>query len=147
MPSDINKTTHVGTASTTPTFQTLGNNTPFAVFTLKVLESWVDKMGREQFRENLFKIETLGPKAHWVKSNVKAGKRYMIDGYLRYEQLNGKEEVKIRVFHIEPQSNKEFDEGRISGMKETLEKALNIAKSSENIAIVQAKLEVLLENL
>lgn len=145
---DVNKTTHIGTASTNPTFTTLGNKkTPISIFTLKVKESWLDRDGNEKSRDNLIKIEALGSKAHWVKANVRAGKRYSVDGYIRQEEINGKEDTKVRVFHIEAVRNKEFEEGRYVGMRETLKKTLNIVESSGDLKMAGAKIGVLIDEL
>lgn len=145
---DINKATHLGTVMTNPSLQNLGNsNTPCAIFTLKFEERWEDKNGRPQSRANLAKFEALGTKAHWVKANVKAGKRFLIDSYFRSEQINGKEDNKFRIFHIEEVKSSEFNEGVIRGSKATFKQAISILETSSSIEIAKAKLEVLLESL
>lgn len=142
---DTNKTTHSGTAVTSPTFSMLNSSTPIAVFTLKVREYWYDKDHQKKFRDNIFKIETLGKNAHWVKTNVKVGKRYVIDGYLRHDSVNGQEEVKIRVYNIMPDMSDEYDEGRRTGVQEALEHAIKIVDNSPSLEAAKQKLEVILQ--
>ena len=144
---DINKTTHVGTAFTTPTIKVLKNNKSLAIFTLKVKEHWVNRDNELQSRDNLIKCEAIGPKAHWVKANVKVGTKLYIDGYIRVDEINGNTDTRVRIFHIEHTSSGDFNEGRHEGRKETLKKALNIIDSSEDVSIAKAKLEVLLQEL
>lgn len=144
---DVNKTTHVGTAFTNPTIKVLKNNKSLAIFTLKVKEYWVNKNNELQSRDNLIKCEAIGPKAHWVKANVKVGKKFYIDGYIRVDEINGNIDTKIRIFHIEHTSSEDFNEGKTEGRRETLNKALNIVDSSDDISIAKAKLEVLLGEL
>lgn len=144
---DVNKTTHSGIAVTNPTLATLGGKTPIAIFTLKVQESWTDRNGVTKYRDNLIKFEALSSKSYWVKTNVKAGKRYIVDGYIRHEQINGENDTKIRIFHIEEITNEDYKRGRIEGLKEAMGRALTILKSSKDLTVAEAKLEVLLEEL
>lgn len=144
---DVNKTTHSGTVMTNPTLSTLGGKTPIAIFTLKVQESWNDKKGNPQYRDNIIKFEELSAKAYWVKTNVKIGKRFIVDGYIRHEQINNEEETKIRVFHIEEITGQDYKRGKLEGMKESMQKALSILKSSKDLSVAEAKLEVLLDEL
>lgn len=140
---DINKTTHTGTAITNPTFQLLNNKTPMTIFTLKVRETWKDRSGIPRHRDNLFKIETLGKNAYWVKSNVQSGKRYYIDGYLRSDAVNEVEETKIRSFNVTPEDNIDFSEGKRSGYREGLIQAVAIIENSDSQDSARAKLELL----
>lgn len=141
---DINKTTHMGTAISNPTFLTLSGK-PFAVFTLKVREAWTDSSGNSKQRDNIFKVEAWGQKAFWVKSHVKVGRRYYIDGYLRFDNINDKEEVKIRVYNIESENSDTFHEGKKTGASEALSRALNLVKSSPSLESAITKLEVLVD--
>ena len=144
---DVNKTTHSGVAVTNPTMTTLGKKTPMAIFTLKVREMWIDYKGHPAHRDNLFKVEALKSNAYWVKTNVKAGKRFMIDGNLRYDIINGVQDVKIRVLHIEEITSEDFKRGKEEGMRQALERSLNIIKSSKGTETAIAKLEVLLDEI
>jgi len=143
---DINKTTHIGTVVTEPSLITLGSGTPMAVFTLKCTETWKNKKGN-QSRDNLIVFEALKDKAYWVKSNVHAGKRYVIDGTVRFDNFSSGESTRIRIFRIEATNSFEFSEGLNQGRKESLKKAMAIANTSDDLSIVQAKLEVLLAEL
>lgn len=144
---DVNKSTHIGTASTNPSLITLGSGTPMAVFTLKVKEKWVTKSGQAKHRYNLLKFEALGPKAHWVKANVKAGRRYYIDGTDRVEERDGEEHCSKRILHIEEVTSEEYIEGQREGARQALKKSLSIVDSSDELRIAKAKLELLLSEL
>ena len=140
---DINKTTHTGVAATNPTYSTINESTPMAVFTLKVREQWQNKSGQTQHRDNLIRSETLGKNAHWVMSNVKAGKKYLVDGYIRFDVLDGVEVLRIRSFSINVYDSLEFDQGKRIGYLEGLIQAFKIVKESDTLDSAKMKLEVL----
>jgi single-stranded DNA-binding protein len=141
---DVNKTTHTGVAITNPSFTYLGNGTPIAIFSLKVKETWSDKSGAKQSRDNLLKFEGLSKNAYWIKENVAPGKRYYIDGYARTDVINGVEEQKFRVLHISEESSDDFTEGKKIGYKDGVAQALAIVKNSASMEAVCGKLELLL---
>ena len=139
--SDVNKTTHVGTAVTNPSFISISSSTPVVVFTMKVRETWKNKRGDKQFKDNLFKVEVLGKNAFWVKDNVRMGRRYHIDGYLRSDPINGVEEVRIRAFNVQEEDDGVFKDG----YKEGLKQALSMADNSDDLEAVKLKLNVLID--
>jgi single-stranded DNA-binding protein len=146
--TDVNKTTHIGTATTNPTLLTLGSGTTMAFFTLRVKESWITKDKRKKHRYNFFKFEAMGAKAHWVKANVKAGRRYYIDGTDRHEVREDEvDHFSKRILHIEDVTSDEYEEGRLIGNKEALKKGLAIVESSDDLKVAKAKLEVLISEL
>lgn len=142
---DVNKTTHTGTAITNPSFTYLSNNTPMAIFTLKVRETWNTRAGAKQSRDNLLKFEALSKNAHWVKDNVQVGKRYYIDGYSRTDCINGVEDVKIRILHITEEENDDFEEGNRVGYRKGLAQCLSIVQNSDTLQSAELKLELLLQ--
>ena len=142
--SDVNKTTHTGVAITNPSFTMLSANTPMTIFTLKVRESWVNRSGTKQHRDNLLKIEVLGKNAYWARDHVKAGKRFLIDGYVRTDILNGVEEVRIRSFNISEEDDGLFMDGKREGYKEGLLQCFALLNNSDSLSIVKSKIEVLL---
>ena len=137
--SDVNKTTHVGTAVTNPSFINISSHTPIVVFTLKVRETWKNKKGITQHKDNLFKVEVLGKNAFWAKENVKLGQRYHVDGYLRSDPINGLEEVRIRAFNLQEEDNALFMEG----FKEGLSRAVALLDNSDDKESALAKLNIL----
>lgn len=139
--SDVNKTTHVGTAITNPSFVTLSSNTPAVVFTLKCRETWKNKRGDTQFKDNLFKVEILGKNAFRAKDTIKVGRRYHVDGYLRSDPINGVEEIRIRAFNIQEEDNSLFKEG----LKEGLGRAFAVLDNSSDLEAALSKLKILLE--
>jgi len=142
---DLNKTTHTGVAITNPSFTYLGNGTPIGIFTLKVKETWLDKSGAKQSRDNLLKFEGLSKNAFWIKEHVSVGKRYYIDGYARTDVINGVEEQKFRVLHISEESSDDFTEGKKLGYKEGVAQTLAIAENSDTVEAVRGKIEILLK--
>lgn len=139
---DVNKTTHTGTAITNPSFTYLSNKTPMAIFTLKVKETWVNKAGLKQSRDNILKFEALSRNAYWVKENVKIGGRYYIDGYARSDSINGVEDQKFRILHIIEDDSEDFSDGKSVGYKEGLTQALAIVKNSDTLESAKAKLDL-----
>jgi single-stranded DNA-binding protein len=142
---DVNKTTHTGMALTRPTFAYLNSKTPMAIFTLKVRETWRDGEGRPQSRDNLLKMEALKKNAFWVKDNVKVGHRYYIDGYVRNDNLGDKEDFKIRILHIEPEDNDNFQDGKRVGIRDGLAQALSILKNTGDTRKAIEMIEIVLE--
>lgn len=142
--TDINKTTHTGTAITNPAFSILNNGTPLSFFTFKCRETWEDKNGMKCHRDNLFKLEGLKRNAHWIRENVKAGRRYIVDGTLRSEIVNGVEEVKVRVLRIVEENNDDYLQGKREGLREGLTRAFALVENSINSEATKAKLEILL---
>jgi len=141
---DVNKTTHTGVAITNPSFTYLGNKTPIAIFTLKVRETWMDRNGQKQFRDNHLKFEGLSKNAFWIQEHVQVGKRYSIDGYARTDVINGAEEQKFRVLHIIEEDNDAFQDGRKVGYKEGVTQALAITSNSSSLDAAQKKIELLI---
>lgn len=142
---DVNKTTHTGTAITEPSFTYLSNKTPMAIFTLKVRETWINRSGIKQSRDNLLKFEALSKNAHWVKENVKVGRRYYIDGYARTDSIHGIEDQKFRILHIIEEDNEEFQDGKKTGYKEGVKQALALLRNSDSLESAIAKLELIIQ--
>jgi len=140
---DVNKTTHTGTAITTPSFTYLSNKTPMAFFTLKVRETWLNKAGKKLSRDNILKFEALSKNAYWVRDNVKIGRRYYIDGYARTESIHGVEDQKFRILHITEEDNEEYQDGRKTGYKEGVDQAVAIVSNSTSLESALGKLELI----
>jgi single-stranded DNA-binding protein len=138
--SDVNKTTHVGTAVTNPSFINISSSTPVVVFTMKVRETWKNRKGEKQHKDNLFKVEVLGKNAFWVKENVRLGRRYHIDGYLRSDPINGVEEVRIRAFNVQEEDDGVFTDG----YKEGLNRAVSIVENSDDLEAARLKINLLI---
>jgi len=138
---DINKVTLVGTAITKPSFVELSSKTPMIVFTLKLKEIWKNRRGERQQRGNLINIEVTGKNSFKAKDLIKVGRRYHIDGYLRSDPINGKEEVRVRCFHIEEEDDEQFNEG----LKEGFGRAFALIDNSDDIGVAKSKLKILLE--
>lgn len=142
---DVNKTTHTGTAISNPSFTYLSNKTPMAIFTLRVRETWVNRAGVKQARNNDFKFEALSRNAHWVKDHVKIGHRYYIDGYARIDPIHGEEDQKFRILHIIEEDNDDFQEGKKIGYKEGVTQAMAIVSNSDTTDSATDKLELIIQ--
>lgn len=135
---DINKTTHLGTATTLPTLLKVSSGSSIAIFTLKVKEEWINQNGIPQFRYNNFKFEAVGSQVNKIMSLVKPGKRFYIDGYGREEIINGVSETRFRIFHIQ----EAIDEKEI-GFIDGIESALEILEQSGSLEEAKDGIRVL----
>ena len=144
---DVNKTTHTGTADSKPSFTYLSNKTPISIFTLKVRENWTNRAGVKQSRDNFLKFEALSKNAHWVKENVKVGRRYYIDGYARTDLINGIEDQKFRILHITEEDDEEYQEGKKVGYKLGVNQTLSIFKHIDNIKAAMDKMDIIISNI
>ena len=142
---DVNKTTHTGIAISKPTLTYLNAKTPLAIFTLKVRETWRNMNGDLQSRDNLLKMEALKKNAHWVKTHVKVGHRYCIDGYIRSEDLDGREDIKVRILHIEKEETDGFHDGKRIGIREGLKQAQNLLKNARGVDQAIEMIDIILE--
>jgi single-stranded DNA-binding protein len=142
---DINKVTLVGMAITKPSFVDLASKTPTVIFTLKVKETWKSPSGEKREKSNLVDIEVMGKNAFKAKDMVKVGKRYHVDGYLRSDPINGKEELRVRTFHIEEEDGEDYSQYVREGVIDGMSKAYALMDNSDDLGSAKMKLKVLLE--
>jgi len=133
---DINKVWLSGKVITQPTLQKLGKSTPIASFLLQINEHFKNKHREERVHENIVRIESLGSVAEKVADTVKKGGRYMVDGYLRYDAIGSKEDIRVRTFAV--YSDQTFENKHyLAGLTEAfsiLENSLDIDAAKEKIA-------------
>jgi single-stranded DNA-binding protein len=137
---DINKVWVSGLAVTQPVLTKLQSRTQFASFVLQVQERFQDKNGRACIRTNNFRIEGLGRAAELVMDRVREGLRYVVDGYLRYDDRDGHEDIRIRAFTITRDDSADdalFSDG--------LRQALDVLKKSRDLSAATQSLEDLLQ--
>lgn len=101
MARDVNIVVASGTAHSTPSMVSLKNNKTLCVFTLKTVEKYKLGSGAQAQHENFIRVETLGRAADKCLQEVKLGCRYLVQGYLRVDDLHGVERVRIRAYNIQ----------------------------------------------
>ena len=137
---DMNKVWLTGLAVTQPILSKLPNQTPLTVFTLQVNEKYQSRAGHPQIRANLIRIECLGRTATIVAEEVRSGLRYVVDGYVRQDQLAEGEDVRIRAWKVYRE-----DSENSAHHAEGLKQALKILKENRNLEAAKAQLEELLQ--
>jgi single-stranded DNA-binding protein len=100
-PRDINSVVLTGTVESPPYLHTLKNSQKLLAFTLKVVERYQLKDGTPAQHENFFAIEILGRHVETHFRDIEPGKRYMVTGYLRADDLGGVEKIRIRCFNLQ----------------------------------------------
>lgn len=101
MAKDINVAIISGTVDNTPTVVTTRNNKRICLFNLRLIERYHLANGQPAQHVNFLTIEALGKNVDKCLQEVRLGERYQIHGYLRVDDVNGIEKVRIRAFHIE----------------------------------------------
>jgi single-stranded DNA-binding protein len=125
---DINKAWLSGTVVSEPILTKLRHKTPFATFTLQVDENFVDKRKQPQTRPNMITVECLGKTAVTAADKVHEGQRVQIDGYLRSDRRDGRDELRVRVYAV--YSDTSHDQVRY---QEGLKKAMDIMSKSRDL--------------
>jgi len=101
MPRDVNIVAISGTVSNTPTVVTTRNNKRICLFDLKVVEKYHLADGRPAQHDNFLTIEALGKNVDKCLKDVHKGERFIINGYLRVDDVSGVEKVRVRAYYIE----------------------------------------------
>ncbi len=99
--ADINKVWLSGVVTSQPVLTNLPvTKTPLSYFTLQVNEEFKDRSGVTQVKPNFIRVESLGKGARLTMENVKLGRRYMVDGYVRQDSDGENDFVRVRSFAI-----------------------------------------------
>lgn len=101
MTRDFNHVILTGEAMTAPKQVLLRSGKPIALFTLKNLEKFVLGSGKMATHENFLSIEVFGRNVERTLVDVRQGDRYVITGYLRVDEVDGIEKVRVRAFNIQ----------------------------------------------
>lgn len=136
---DINKVWVSGLALTEPVLTRLQSKTQFSYFILQTREKFQDRDGRPCVRTNQFRVESLGKAAEATVGKVHQGLRYIVDGYLRQDERDGSDDVRIRTFAV---NREETADTALHG--EGLRQALDILKKSRDLPTAISTLEELL---
>ena len=70
-------------------------------FTLKVTEKFELADGTPASHSNFFMFEALGRHAETYYKDLKLGRKYQVNGYLRHDNVDGEDKVRIRCFNIQ----------------------------------------------
>lgn len=125
---DINKVWLSGLVVSSPILTRLQSKTPQSSFTLQVNEEFKDSVGDKKQKPNLIQIESLGKRAEITLDTIKQGGRFMVDGYLRRDMIEGVEKMRVRSFAIYPDDSQDTFK-----YKEGIQQALEILKRSRDI--------------
>lgn len=101
MVRDTNVVVLSGTADSKPSSITLKNNKKLSIFTLLTVEKYMMSDGTVGYHDNFVEIEALGRVAEKCQTEVKPGRRYHISGYLRVDDINGVDKVRVRAYNIQ----------------------------------------------
>lgn len=132
--ADINKVWVSGLVTTDPVYTKLASRTPITFFTLQINERFNNYAGSQQVRPNFIRIESLGKHAETVSERVKAGTRWIVDGYIRQDD----NEIKIRTFAVNPE-----DMADSASYREGLKHAIEVMRRSRDIRAAIDRLEEL----
>jgi len=118
---DLNKVSLSGLAVSQPIMtKPPTNRAAFASFSLQVNEQYIDSAGTTKVRSNILRVEGFGKSAESIMSRVQSGLRYYVDGYIRQDQREDRDEVKVRVFSI---TREDSGDGTVymQGLRQALE--------------------------
>ena len=138
---DLNKVQLSGLVTSQPILTKLASKTPFCTFTIQILEKFRDRNNVEQTKPNLIRVESLGRSAETNALKVMKGKRYVVDGYLRQDIVDGHESVMVRSFAVYPDES-----GDNSRYNEGLQQAMKILSTSRDLSSALEKIKELLES-
>lgn len=96
-PIDLNHCTVGGEIVSNPTAVTIKNGKQMCLFTLKTQEKF-ESNGKKSTHDNFFTIEILGKNSDRALESLNRGDRCIISGYLRCDDLDGVEKVRVRAF-------------------------------------------------
>lgn len=133
---DINKVWLSGLVVSQPIISKPNARTPTAVFNFQVNEQYIDGQGITKIRSNILRVEGLGKAAQGIMEKVQHGLRYYIDGYIRQDQHEDGESVKVRIFSVYKE-----DTGDGAIYLQALRQALDIMKRSRDIGTAIETLE------
>lgn len=136
--ADINKVWLSGIVVSQPILTRLGSKTPFTSFSIQVNERFLDRNGLQQSKANLIRVESLGKAAEKTAQIVKQGARFSVDGYLRQDNIEGEEQVRVRSFAVYADDSNES-----TSHKEGIRQAIEVLKRSRDLPSALRQLEEL----
>lgn len=137
---DINKVWLSGRAITQPLLTKQPDRLPICFFMLEVNEHYVTKDGQKAYRPNFIRVESLGKAAEVTAERVSKGMRYVVEGYLRQDNKNDQDFVKVRTFAVykdESVDSKVYSDG--------LRQALDVLRKSKDLRSAIESIETLIK--
>lgn len=101
MPRDINQVILTGLVCRAPERVQLKSGKEICIFLLKNTEKYELANGSPAEHPNFLSIEVFGKQVERTLRDVKQGERYVINGYLRVDEISGVEKVRVRAFNIQ----------------------------------------------
>jgi single-stranded DNA-binding protein len=101
MRRDVNQSILTGRVSTKPTLVNLRSGKKICLFTLLCLEHYEYASGAPGSHENYITIEVVGQKACDIPTQLSIGDPCLITGYLRVDDINGVEKIRVRALNIQ----------------------------------------------
>jgi len=102
MARDVNLSVLTGTVISTPTLIPIRGNKHMLLFTVSTVEKFVNAAGVQSQHDNEIPVEVLGRNAESFHKTVLRGERYLLTGYLRVDDLNGVERMRVRLLSLQP---------------------------------------------
>ena len=96
---DINHVIISGEVASDPTVIQIRHNKEMLLFTIRVVENFVSDGERREHR-NFLTVEVLGRNVDKYKTTIRRGRRYVLTGYFRNDDIDGVERTRIRAFNI-----------------------------------------------
>jgi len=122
----INKVWLEGEVRTHPKLRNISKSTKVTDFTVSVSEKWTTKTGEVREHKNVILVEVLGRDAEDVHENLSPGDRVLVDGYIRSNQLHGRDIISVRVFRIEYEKKAGNKDESTGEAQEKLRISLNV---------------------
>ncbi|NBO09705.1 MAG: hypothetical protein EBV30_10285 [Actinobacteria bacterium] len=101
MSRDVNIAIISGVVDNTPNVVTTRNNKRICLFNIRNIEKYRLADGRPAQHVNFLTVEALGRNVDKCLQEFHVGERVQIHGYLRVDDVNGVEKVRIRALHLE----------------------------------------------
>ena len=90
-----------GKIVSTPSIQSLNQRTQATSFQLVMIESWKNVTGEHRERNNTISVEVVGKDSAKVAREARLGSWATIEGYIRSEQVKGRDIKKVRTLTIQ----------------------------------------------
>ena len=101
MARDFNLVVLTGIVSKAPETVRLKSGKSICLFTIKNLEKYELADGTPASHANFLNIEVFGKNVDRTLRDVHMGSRYLINGYLRVDDIDGIERVRVRAYNIQ----------------------------------------------
>lgn len=101
MARDINQVILTGVVCRAPNTIQLKSGKQICIFSLKNIEKYELANGQPASHDNFLSVEVFGKNVDRTMRDVRMGERYVINGYLRVDEIDGIEKIRVRAFNIQ----------------------------------------------